>query len=153
MNFKINFQKHNFSLITIIGFSGSLLLVLAVFSNFNQFAFDVFFNSDTLYLPSIYKDIFQEHNLLKDWQLNPSPNFFPDMLLYFIFMFFTNNFIISSFIFAIIQYAIILYILTKIFKEILPNQSKNWHSLIYLFMSIFLLIISMKIFRKISPCP
>lgn len=46
------------------------------------------FNSDALYLPTLFSDIFQNNGQIKDWFLTPAPYFFPDypafMLAYFI---------------------------------------------------------------------
>lgn len=46
------------------------------------------FNSDALYLPTLFSDIFQNNGRIKDWFLTPAPYFFPDypafMLAYLI---------------------------------------------------------------------
>ena len=46
------------------------------------------FNSDALYLPTLFSDIFQNNGRIKDWLLTPAPYFFPDypafMLAYLI---------------------------------------------------------------------
>ena len=113
--------------------------MFAVFSNFGQFQLESFFSSDTLYLPSIYKDVFTDGHSLEGWHLNPSPNFFPDMVLYFLLMGVSANFITASFIFALIQYVFILYLFTKLFNELFPNRSKHWYTPIYVLFSVFLL--------------
>ncbi len=133
-------DKYKFSAINVFGFFASLILVIAVFSNFNQSELDVFFNSDTLYLPSIYKDLIIDKNSINGWHFNASPNLFPDMFLYFFLMLITgSNFILSSFLFALIQYGIILILLAKIFEEVLPDYSKHFISLIYVLLSFFFL--------------
>jgi hypothetical protein len=43
----------------------------------------LFFNSDALYLPSLYQDIVQRGGSLSQWFLTPAPYFFPDWPLYF----------------------------------------------------------------------
>ena len=43
----------------------------------------LFVNSDALYLPSLYRDLFEHHSGLQGWHLNSAPTFFPEMLLYF----------------------------------------------------------------------
>ncbi|UGQ45491.1 hypothetical protein [Massilia endophytica] len=43
----------------------------------------LFFNSDALYLPSLYQDIVQRGGRLSQWFLTPAPYFFPDWPLYF----------------------------------------------------------------------
>lgn len=140
MNFKFKSGISQYFLISFIGFAGICLLVVTLFSNFDQAAFDIFFNSDTLYLPSIYKDVFMDGNSLKGWHLNPAPNFFPDMSFYFLLMpFVKNNFIICSFAFALFQVGIILYLFVRIFTQVLPGRSSYWHLVIYSFFSVFLL--------------
>lgn len=141
MNFTIRIANYHFSLISSITFAGSLFFILAFFSKlYSTDHISTFLNADCLYLPSIYKDLFMDGNSLKGWNLNPAPNFFPDMMLYFILMFVSkHSFIISSFVFAFIQYTVILYILSRLFMAILPNVSKHWYSLIYLLLSCFLM--------------
>ena len=68
-----------------------MLLLLVVFSSFNDSAYNFFFNSDTLYLPSVYKDLFIDGYGIKGWELNPSPNFFPDMSVYFLLSYFIGD--------------------------------------------------------------
>ena len=141
MNFTIRIYNYHFSLINCVAFAGSLFFILAFFSRlYSTDNIGTFLNADCLYLPSMYKDLFLDGNDLKNWNLIPAPHFFPDTVLYFILMFISkNSFIISSFVFAFIQYACILYILSRIFKAILPNISKHWYSLIYLLLSFFLM--------------
>jgi hypothetical protein len=140
MNLGIHIRSYRFSLINCIAFAGSLCFVLAFFSRLPDYNIDSFFSSDSLYLPSIYKDLFLDGNSLKEWRLNPSPNFFPDMVFYFLLMLVCkNSFIVSSFIFAIVQYIAILTIVSYIFKTILPKASKHWLALIYLLFTLFLM--------------
>lgn len=40
------------------------------------------FNSDALYLPVLFQDIFERSGRFSDWFLTPAPYFFPDYLLY-----------------------------------------------------------------------
>lgn len=137
---EINFNKSRNSLIIVIGFFAILGLIVSVFSNFNQSEFDVFFNSDTLYLPSIYKDLFVDKNPIKGWHFNASPNLFPDMILYFLLMLInSSDFILCSFLFGVIQCVVILILFSKIFKEVLPNYSRHWIALSYILLSFFFL--------------
>ena len=118
MKNKISNEQIFFILSVII----SIGIVITLFSTFTTSAYNVFFNSDTLYLPSIYKDLFIDHNSLNGWHLNPAPNIFPDMIVYFIISAFTSNFIIASFVFAIFQYLFLIYLIFRLFKAIeLPN--------------------------------
>lgn len=117
-----------------------LSLLLAIFSNFSAYAFDVYFNSDTLYLPSVYKDLFADNHELKDWHLNPAPNFFPDMLLYFVMMFFSSgNFIVVSLVFSFIQFFAILVLFRYIFKLVMPEHYAGYFGLLFILFSFYVL--------------
>lgn len=77
-----------------------------------------FFNTDSLYLPSIYKDLFQDGGSLKGWHLNHAPGFFPDMPLFFLSTAIGwSNYIIGTLLFGVFQYLIILITLKYIFKQ------------------------------------
>lgn len=100
----------------------SIGTIITLFSTFSSQEYKIFFSTDTLYIPSIFKDIFIDHNSLKGWHLNPSPNIFPDMIVYFLIMAITSNFITTSFVFAIIQYIFFIYLINRLFKSIdLPD--------------------------------
>lgn len=80
------------------------LIIIIFYFSFVPKTFYTFFNSDLLYLPSLYKDIFVDNFSLSGWKLTPAPYFFPDMLIYFILMFFTNcNIYYSTYIIGVIQ--------------------------------------------------
>ncbi len=118
----------------------NLLLLICFFCQLERIGTGNYFNSDSLYLPSIYRDIFVDGNSFKSWHLNGAPNFFPDMLVYFVIIFFSGgNLIIASFIFSLVQFFFILFLFVKIFKAILPGRSARFYSIIYLFQSLWLL--------------
>ena len=77
------------------------IFILFALSLLNEDGLGVLINSDSLYLPSIYQDITEFGHSLNGWNLNPAPNFFPDMLLYGFIAMFGNNFIVSIVVFAI----------------------------------------------------
>lgn len=138
MKKKINIEQ----ILFLASICVSLLLILAIFSILTSNAdyINIFFNSDTLYLPSLYKDLIQEHNGLKGWYLSGAPNFFPDMIFYFIIMFFTNNFIVSSFLFPVFQYIALLFLIKRVFQLIIPNYSYLFASLANLLMMLFFFV-------------
>lgn len=106
--------------ILLLSLGLSILLILIMFGLFSQKDLDFLFSSDTLYLPSIYKDIFIDGNSLQGWELNPAPNFFPDMGLYFCLHYiFGEHFILTALIYAITQYFIILFLCFKILRCLL----------------------------------
>jgi hypothetical protein len=126
--------------VNVLSFLAGLFLLLGIFSNFSAYAFQVYFNSDTLYLPSVYKDLFIDKHYIKDWHLNPAPNFFPDMLLYFTMMLFSSgNFIVVSFVFSVIQFFAILLLFRYIFKLVMPGDAAGYFKLVFILFSFFLL--------------
>ena len=42
------------------------------------------FDSDALYLPTLFSDIFANNGQIKDWFLTPAPYFFPDYPIFFL---------------------------------------------------------------------
>jgi hypothetical protein len=101
------------------------LLALAMFSKLYlaDYTMDMFFSSDALYLPSLYRDVIVEGHGFEGWHLNPAPNYFPDMVVYFLLMTLTGSFLWSTFIFAFVQYAAIGFLLCRIFKKMFPEAS------------------------------
>lgn len=115
----------------------SLLLIITVFSRMIPTDFDIFFNSDALYLPSLYKDLFIDHNSFKGWNLSPSPAYFPDMTFYFTGLFLFHDFIVVSLVYGLLQYAAILILLAITFKLIIPQRPVFYASLGSLMMLMF----------------
>jgi hypothetical protein len=99
--------------------------------------FDIFFNSDMLYLPSLYRDLFIDHNSFKGWNLSPSPAFFPDMAIFFTGMFLFNDFIVVSLVYGLFQYVVILLLFVMIFKMIIPQRPLFYASFSNLLMLLF----------------
>jgi hypothetical protein len=121
---EIDFKKHITykNLLLLLTAIVSIGTILALFSGLSDYNFSIFFCTDTLYLPSIYKDLFIDHNSLQGWHFNPSPNIFPDMIFYFLLNAITSDFIIASFVFALLQYLFFIYLIFRLFKAIdLPN--------------------------------
>jgi len=94
----------------------SILFVILIFASLNDQQMRAFFSSDTLYLPSIYKDIFIDKSGISGWHINAAPNIFPDMLLFFILNAITSDFVIAAFVFSIIQYTFLLVLIRFILK-------------------------------------
>lgn len=123
-----------------LSFILSLLLILTLFSSLSMDDIKHYFNSDTLYLPSIYHDLFIDHNGLRGWHFNPSPNFFPDMIIYFVLMFISGNLIISSFLFTIAQYLVLMFLIPFLFRIIMPQVSNLFISISVLLMTLFFFV-------------
>jgi hypothetical protein len=80
-----------------------------------------FLSSDALYLPSLYRDFFQDGNSMIGWTFNQATNFFPDTMLFFILNALSGDFVVAIFCYAVIQYFAIIFIMYLIFKLIRPN--------------------------------
>lgn len=131
--------RSKFFIIPLVLFS-SFLLILSVFSNFSEINFLQFFSTDTLYLPTLYIDLFRDQHFIRDWRLNPAPAFFPDMFFYFGLMFLTSGkFIVASFLFSIIQYILILLFFRYVLKLLFLKSSEIYFGLIFIFLSLNLL--------------
>jgi len=118
----------------------NLLLITAVFSSFNAESFRIYFNSDTLYLGSIYKDLFIDGTGFKGWYLNAAPNFFPDMFLYFIINSFFENFQTAYLVYSFVQYFIILILLNVLLKTIFTKINKIYLVFLNLIFPVILLV-------------
>jgi hypothetical protein len=133
--------KYKKPLIELLSLCVLVISLVAVFSNLTSVSerINIFFSSDSLYLPSIYRDVFIDKNEYRGWHLAAAPNFFPDMAFYFLLMFITNNLIISSFVFAVVQCVAIGFLLNKIFQLLFPGRSAYYMLVIYSLLSVFLL--------------
>lgn len=114
------FSKSIYSLTWILNLSA----LLVVFGSLNTYMIDVYFNSDALFLPSFYKDIFVDGTGFKGWNMNGAPNFFPDIFLYSIINSIIPNFKIANLVFSSCQYMLILAGLNLLLKAVIPNINK-----------------------------
>src|ERR1035437_10947044 len=64
---------------------------------------ELFFNSDALFFPSLFKNIFLEGKHFADWVLPPSSYLFPDALLYAAAYILNKNVFTQILTFAILQ--------------------------------------------------
>jgi len=126
------------------------LATLLCWFAFLDWGLSYFFSSDTLYLPSIYRDIFEDGYTLNGWQLNQASNFFPDMLLFFLLNAVFGDFIIATFWYSIIQYFTIILMMYLIFKQLKPTLPlSTFTPAIFLFASyLFLLFIDHSVWRS-----
>ncbi|MES2142196.1 MAG: hypothetical protein V4471_04855 [Pseudomonadota bacterium] len=58
------------------------LIIFASLIYLNQKYIGLFFNSDHLMFPSVFKDLFLNQGHYKDWSLSPAPHFFPDIFTF-----------------------------------------------------------------------
>ncbi len=144
MSNKINFiasQTFNKVIIQLVSHLFNVILIFSVFASIstNPESINIYLNSDTFYLPSIYRDVFIDGNGYIGWHFNPAPNFIPDMLVYFVLMAVVKNFILASAFYSVFQYLFIVGLMNRIFKCMFPNFSHFILLLISLLLSLFLL--------------
>ncbi len=133
---KTSYQKIFFVTSILI----NIILAVIIFATINEKQIYTYFNSDTLYLPSIYKDLFIDESGFAGWHLNGAPNFLPDMLLFFIVRSFFNHFIPACLIFSLVQLTIILLLLSGLYKVIFKSINYIHLSFAVLLMTLFLLV-------------
>ena len=118
----------------------NLLALIVVFGSLNTYMIEVYFNSDALFLPSFFKDIFVDGTGFKGWNMNGAPNFFPDILLYSVINSVFPNFKIANLIFSSCQYMIILAGLNFLLKAVIPGISKWTLILINVLFPLYILV-------------
>jgi len=74
----------------------------------------LFVNSDALYLPSLYRDLFVHHSGLKGWHLNSAPTFFPEMFLYFPLMALLKGATLTSLAYGLVQIGLMMLIADRL---------------------------------------
>ena len=119
--FKKYIEKFNSENISfLLSYCLIIILVISFFSVGMEVDYWTFLNSDTLYMPTVYKDLFEDGNGLKGWNFNAAPNFFPEMFLYLIIRFFTTDFLLANLLYGIVQVFIIVRLVNLIFKLLSP---------------------------------
>ena len=140
INSSILYSKTNQKILFVISILINLILTTIIFATINEKQIYTYFNSDTLYLPSIYKDLFIDKSGFEGWHLNGAPNFLPDMLLFFIVRSLFSHFIPACFAFSLIQIAVILILLSVLYKTIFKTINYIHLSFAVLLMTFFLLV-------------
>ncbi len=94
------------------------LLFLSEKAIFQNFIFD----SDDLYLPSLFKNIFSHNGSIHDWYLTPAPYFFPDYLLFGISYVLTKKIHYQMAIYACLQITLLWICLYFLFKKMVAAE-------------------------------
>ena len=75
------------------------------------------FNSDALYLPTLFSDIFESGGAIKDWFLTPAPYFLPDYLMFLPAHLLGPNTYSQIILFALIQVFLTFLVIWLIVRE------------------------------------
>ena len=116
----------------------NILICITLLSSLDNKGMAMLFSSDTMYVPSIYRDLFVHHNTLAGWHLNAAPDFFPDMVLYGILRICTGSFLPAIFAYSILLLIILLGLLSVLYRQFFPEMGKYYLSTGILLMSIFI---------------
>lgn len=131
----MSFTTRNILLMTTV----SLLLIVTGAYFTHEIDMAVLFNSDSIYLASLFEDIFVNQGSFSSWHLTPAPYFFPDMVLFFAIKSLVPTTYYTFYYYAILQ-IIIVYLLSS--KLLFLISSKKHHlalfSLIYVSAVFFL---------------
>lgn len=80
------------------------------------------FNADSLYLPTLYRDLFEEGGRWAGWRLTPAPYFFPDMGLYFLLDALSGPFLHAILAFAVVQQILLVLAVGYLMRTVAPGE-------------------------------
>lgn len=100
-------------------------------------AIRLFVNSDALYMPALFQDLFVHRTGVSVWHLNGSPNFFPEMLLYFPLMALMKSTTLTIMVYGIVQMWLILFLMDRF---LLMAHVQISHGTRYLVLLTYLLV-------------
>jgi hypothetical protein len=116
----------------------NLVFVLQVFGSLTEKELSVFFNSDALYLPSIYKDIFVDNTGFAGWHLNAAPNFFPEWPIYFLVRFIAGDFKLAGAIYSLVYVLAVNIFTVLIIKSAFKNINYSYLIMVNIGFALFL---------------
>ncbi|AZP11736.1 hypothetical protein [Undibacterium parvum] len=115
------------SLFSIRLFTAPIFLVVAAGSIVISYlakdpALKDLFNSDAVFLPLLFQNLFDFGGNIRDWYLTPAPYFFPDYLVFLVSHYVGENIYSRIVIFAIIQTSI-MFVFTYLISRQLEKKS------------------------------
>ncbi len=132
---QIKFQKT--ALTVYLSILLNILLIIVIYFQLNEGELFRYINSDTLYLPTFFRDLFYDKLKSVEWVTPAATCFFPDLILFFTIHLFTRNFIVAMFMSGIVMSVLLcfgFYLLIKeSFKDIPPLYCSFGINLLLLF--------------------
>ncbi|NVO15681.1 MAG: hypothetical protein HXX10_16740 [Rhodoplanes sp.] len=80
------------------------------------------YDSDALYLPTLFSDILLHGGRISDWYLTPAPYFFPDFILYFLAFSLGSDIYLSILLFSLIQITVLFIALNYLLEAFLEGR-------------------------------
>lgn len=123
----------------------SIIIFLAslIFSLFSA-PKEIFWNIEALYLPSVLIDVLRDGGSLRAWSFAPTPYFFPDLPIVFIFGYITENVFRTLTLYAIFQTSLLAYLLGKFIRAMEPKMPRPQSYVFSLLTLSFLFLIAEK---------
>ncbi len=134
---KTTFQVVN-RVVFILSFLVNIILVFQIFAHISGYNIDYFFSSDSLYLASIYKDLFEDKTGLQGWNLNLAPNFIPEWPVYFLIRFLSGDFRIADVLYSVYSVFIINLLTYGIFTKATRKTTVSYLTMANLGYTVFL---------------
>lgn len=88
----------------------------------------VFYNSDALFFPSLFKNIFFEGKHFSDWILPPSSYLFPDALLYAVAYIISSQVSTQILVFAILQSVLFFFLISALLSFFIRRSDAIFYS-------------------------
>ncbi|MBL4625829.1 MAG: hypothetical protein JKY42_11930 [Flavobacteriales bacterium] len=115
----------------------ALCAIVFTYAAMGDSFFDRMFNSDCMYLPSIFHEFFIEEHGISDLKFNGQPNFFPDMLVYFPIYAVTKSIVWSGILYSLLQVGIIMFLVLRLFQLLVAEELARTFSIIFNLLIIF----------------
>lgn len=96
-------------------------------------ALRIFVNSDALYMPALYQDLFVHRTGVSVWHLNGAPNFFPEMFLFFPLMALLKSTTLTIMVYGVLQMLLILYLMDRLLRLFYGKIHPLTRYLVFLF--------------------
>lgn len=130
----------------IYNYSWILLLlsfVLLSFSITNGILdFNLFLNSDALYLQQIFRAFFVDKINFSYWHFPDAPFFFPDFAVYSLFRVISGNFVLSNILTSILMFVLLILAFIKVFDYMEFSNRKSMKGALMIIASIYTLLLA-----------
>jgi len=105
----------------------------------------LFFNTDGLYMPTLYKSLFIDKDPFSSWEFATAPFFFPNFFFFSLIQAVVRNYLVSAIVTSLIIFVLIILCFIKLSGYIIDAKNLAAKGLIVLTTSIFVVLISQNI--------
>jgi hypothetical protein len=97
-----------------------------------------FFDSDSLYLPTLFEDLIQWSGRFSDWRLTPAPYFFPDLPLYFMSRLIVGNVEPAQYLSSIVHLLLVAWAARWFVRTLVPDAADEAQIVGFVFLALAL---------------